>query len=121
MRHTAATAVLFAAVLASTAIHAGDCTTEELKAEAASRFVYEHYGDTFSMIGPADDDPGLIEVDFFPYYPPDHALRRGGTEWPERCTGRVRVGDDCGVSDAEGAPLSSAGARERAINCTLGD
>ena len=91
---------------AASPVHAGDCTTDELKAEAISDFIEEHYGSTFKMI--YSTEAGLMEVYFHPYEPQERD-----------CEGKVRVADDCRITDAEGGPLGTAGARERAFECRL--
>ena len=44
------------------------------------------------MVGPVEEDPELIELGF--------GLNDFKETW---CTGRVRVAEDCGITDAEGA------------------
>lgn len=104
--HTAALAGTIAAA-ASMPVHAGDCTTEKLKVDAAYDSIEEHYHLASSMVVPVEESPELIELDF--------GLDDFKETW---CAGRVRIADDCGITDAEGAPLSTARAREHAFDCT---
>lgn len=52
--------------------HAADCSIFELKAEAIDDFLDEHYSVGVSSISLPDEDTGVMEVMFWPNYPPDH-------------------------------------------------
>ena len=85
-------------------VSAGDCTTDDAKGDALYVFLEKHYGPVSTIGYPSDQGTGfLMDVYFHPY---------------ERdCEGTVKVDDECRITDAGGAPLDSAGARERAFRC----
>ena len=85
-----------------------DCSTDDTKGEALVVFLEKHYGDVTVMAYPSDQGTGLLDVYFHPYEPQE-----------KDCEGVVRVDDECRVTDAEGAPLDSARARQRAFRCAL--
>ena len=86
--------------LAPLPLRAQECSTVELKTDAVEDFIDEHYASGFSMIYSLEGETDMFEVEFWPYYPPEHRLRQGGEEWPVQCTGTMRVSDGCAVSDA---------------------
>ena len=84
-------------------VQAADCTTDDAKVEATLVFIEKYYPPASSMIDAPDRDTGLVNVWFYPE--------------ERECKGAVRVTDDCRVTDAEGGPLNTAGARERTFGC----
>ena len=107
MKPVSAGAILFGAVLASTSVYAGNCATDDAKAEAVVVFLEEHYGPAFMAVHPPDVKTGLKDVYFHPYQPQERD-----------CEGTVRVANDCRITDAEGTPLDDA-TRERVFRCKL--
>ena len=96
MKHISATVL---AVLASTAVHAQDCTTDDAREKALIVFLEKHYGPVSVVAYPSDQGAGLLDLYFYPYEPRERD-----------CEGRI--------TDAKSGPLSTAGARARAFKCT---
>lgn len=87
--------------------HAADCSTFDQQQEVVFEFLDDRYEFGGGRIWRIDEEEGIWEFDF------GFITQRGG------CTGRVRVADDCTLTDAEGTPLDRANSRERAISCEV--